>query len=145
MSHNEHYNIVHIHPYVFALPSILSTDESFAFLPPFCPSLAPTIPAPRLPASLQPSPLPLPWSSIVSAWFSSLGLTPAVCSFALLLLCSLSQTQHSLPFGLRGGEGKHFTLQAQPGKQDSARTPELIYRLRVSECSPASIDLYLQC
>lgn len=136
------------------LRSILNTDESlhspFSFLP-FVPPLAPTIPAPRLPGSLQPSPLPLPRSSIVSAWFSSLSLSCSMqpCLASLSLLCSLSQTHSSLPvqFRLRGGEGKHFKLQGparkkkkQTKKQDST---ELIYRLWKFECSPTSIDLFL--
>lgn len=48
------------------------------------------------------------------------------------------------PFGLRGGEGKHFKLQIQPGKQgsgtDSWAHP---HRLCESECSLTSIDLFL--
>lgn len=85
-----------------------------------CPSLAPTIPAPRLPASLHPS-LPSP-SLAAPLWLlgSAASASPAVCSLAST--CSLSQTQHSLPSGLRGGEGegKHFKLRPQPRKRGSA-------------------------
>ena len=111
--------------YIFILPSILSNDLcSPFFLPLFCPSLAPTIPAPRLPASLQPSPLPLPRSSIVSAWFSSLSLSCSTQPCLALPCLSTVQPEPNAahtasPFGLRGGEGKHFKLQIQPGKQGS--------------------------
>ncbi len=50
---------------------------------------------------------------------------------ALPLPCSPSQTQYSLPFGLRGGEEKHFKLQTQPGKQDSTDSRAHLRAVRI--------------
>lgn len=101
----------------------------------------PSIPPFLFPAS-QPSCNPLPSPSLgAPLWLlgSAASASPAVCSLALL--CSLSQTQHSLPSGLKGGEGKHFKLQAQPGKQDST---EYLHVLAMGiKCSQASIDLFI--
>lgn len=106
----------------FSLPCL-------SFVPPFA------LPPFLLPASLQPSPLPLPRRSIVSAWFSSLSLSCSICSLASPSLSSLSQTQRSVPFGLRGGEGKHFKLQIQPGKQGSTDSRAHPQAARIRMCA----------
>lgn len=113
-----------------------------AFSPSFLSFVPPSLPPFLLPGSqLRCNHLPSP-SLAAPLWVLGLAASasPAVCSLVLPLLCSPSQTQYSLPFGLRGGEVKHFKLQTQPGKQDS--TPKIIYRLWKSECSLTSIDLF---
>ena len=139
-----HHNILHLHLHSPLHPQRRSAFS--LFLPLFCPSLAPTIPAPRLPASLQPSPLPLPRSSIVSAWFSSLSLSCSTQPCLAFLLCSPSQTQRTQPPRLGSGEGKGSTSNCRSSQENKAAalTPELIYtRLCESERSLTSIDLFL--
>lgn len=81
----------------------------------------------QAPSSLAATVFPSP-SLRAPLWVlgSAASASPAVRSLALPLLCSPSQTQYSLPFGLRGGEGKHFKLQIYPGKQDGTDSSELI-------------------
>lgn len=78
-------------------------------------SLLPALAAKRL----SPPPLPsLPPGSIVSAWFSSLSLSPAVAQPSLALPFWAEQPSAAQrPVGeLRGeGEGKHFKLQGKQG------------------------------
>lgn len=109
----------HLPSIVIILPSILNTDESLPS--PFsCLSFVPPSLPPFLLLGSQPRCYRLPSPSLgAPLWVlgSAASASPAVCSLALPLLCSPSQTQYSLPFGLRGGEGKHFKLQIQPGKQ----------------------------
>lgn len=116
-----HHNILHLHLHSPLHPQRRSAFS--LFLPLFCPSLAPTIPAPRLPASLQPSPLPLPRSSIVSAWFSSLSLS---CStqpcLALPFYCAAraKRSAHSLPVWAQG-RGREALQTADPARKTRQR------------------------
>ncbi len=132
MSHNAHSNTLHTSTSSFSPPSSTPMGAcALPFLPLFCPSLAPTIPAPRLPASLQPSPLPLPRSSIVSVWFSSLSHS---CSMQPCLAFTAQpepKASTASHLGLRGGEGKHFKLQIQPGKQPSADSRAHLHAVRI--------------
>lgn len=119
-------NHLHLHPSSTPMRACLLPS-----LPLFCPSLAPTIPAPRLPASLQPSPLPLPRSSIVSAWFSSLSHS---CSMQPCLAFTVQpEPKAAQPpiWGSGEGKGKHFKLQIQPAKQYSADSRAHLQAVRI--------------
>lgn len=114
--------------YFLSLPSILNPDEILRF---------------PIPASL----LSLPRSHHSCSQASSLAATvspppplelhceclvqqphPLLQYAALPLLCSPSQTQYSLPFGLRGGRGS--TSNCRPSQENkTALTSKLIYRL----------------
>lgn len=103
------------------LPSILNTDESLhsplSFLP-FVPPLAPTIPAPRLPGSLQPSPLPLPRSSIVSAWFSSLSLSCSMQPCLAVVTVQPEPNAEQPPRSVQAqGRGREALQTAGPGQK----------------------------
>lgn len=87
-----------------------------AFSLPCLSFVPPSLPPFLLPASLQPSPLPLPRSSIVSAWFSSLSCSMQPC----LQWAAWAKRSTASHLGSGEEEGKHFKLQSQPGKQGSA-------------------------
>ena len=109
--------------YIFILPSILSDDLRSPFS---CLSFVP----PSLPPFLLPGSQPrcnrLPSPSLgAPLWVlgSAASASPAVRSLALPCLFTVQPEPNAAhtasPFGLRGGEGKHFKLQIQPGKQGS--------------------------
>lgn len=63
---------------------------------------------------------------------------------ALPCLCCAARAKRSTASHLGSGEGKGSTSNCRPSQENkTAVTPELIHRLRESECSLTSIDLFL--
>lgn len=112
-----------------------------AFSLPCLSFVPPSLPPFLLPASLQPSPLPLPQSSIVSAWFSSLSCSMQPC---------LAFTEQPEPNAAQRpiwaqGRRKGSTSNCRASQENKAAlTPELIHRLGESECVLTHIDLFPQ-